>query len=266
MRLLGVLVVVAVLAGCGGDDATSNGRSTACREFTAGADSVVFFVPGTDPEVVDLFGRRSDFGPGVSTEVLTEEQARDRFGAVLSEEATAELGAVVLEDWADLQDLERLDRSGFEDGEATIVDFRSDDPLSLGLVADGIEVVIFFQPDAPRLEIEMLHDSILARDDVHEVVYLDQDDAHAEFSELFADSPDFVESILPSELPSSIRIVPRSDRVADVAEMGADYAGGPWARQVMHPDPSTYLWFDAPSLAEELHGCGPLHPLDNAGE
>jgi cell division transport system permease protein len=67
---------------------------------------------------------------------------------------------------------------------------------------------------------------------VERVTFFDQEQAYQEFSEMFADSPDMVETVTPDILPPSFRVVPTSTDLASVEELVQQYESQPGVIQV----------------------------------
>jgi cell division transport system permease protein len=73
----------------------------------------------------------------------------------------------------------------------------------------GVELSIFMQPDAPPTQSEAVEKELAKMPEVKRFVYVDQEAAHREFSQMFANSPDMVESVSAKDLPPSYRVVPK---------------------------------------------------------
>jgi hypothetical protein len=97
------------------------------------------------------------------------------------------------------------------------------------------DVIVYLEPTTTPERFEQLRQQLEADPEVAEVVPFDQQASYDEFAQLFADSPDMIESVSPSILPSSHRlvlaegvdptaVVQRYQDEADVAEV-ADVGG-----------------------------------------
>ena len=63
--------------------------------------------------------------------------------------------------------------------------------------------------------------------------YMDQDATHAEFEEIFADSPELLETVTAEMLPPSYRVTPTNPDVDVVRELGRQFQGKPGVRTVV---------------------------------
>jgi hypothetical protein len=73
-----------------------------------------------------------------------------------------------------------------------------------GVVADE-NIIVFMQPNATEAQIDDVRALLDDDERIEELVYCDQDCAHEEFQELFADDPDAPE-VAPGLLPPSFRV------------------------------------------------------------
>jgi cell division transport system permease protein len=80
----------------------------------------------------------------------------------------------------------------------------------------GVELSIFMQPDAPPNQSEAVESELSKLPEVKSFVYVDQQAAYAEFSQMFANSPDMVESVSAKDLPPSYRVVPKQAEFVEV--------------------------------------------------
>jgi len=74
---------------------------------------------------------------------------------------------------------------------------------------------VFLRIDVSPEQVDAVREHLRRADGVRIVAYLDQDDAYAEFSRLFADDPDLVARVGPETLPASFEVV------LDAGELGA---------------------------------------------
>jgi cell division transport system permease protein len=80
----------------------------------------------------------------------------------------------------------------------------------------GVELSIFMQPDAPPGQSEAIESELSKMPEVKRFTYVDQDAAYTEFSQMFANSPDMVESVTPKDLPPSYRVVPKQAEFVEI--------------------------------------------------
>jgi len=97
---------------------------------------------------------------------------------------------------------------------------------------DGVEFIVFVAPDASEEQIDSVGASLESNPLVERVTFFDQEQAYQEFSEMFADSPDMVETVTPDILPPSFRVVPTSTDLASVEELVQQYESQPGGIQV----------------------------------
>jgi|SRR5687767_3918125 len=79
----------------------------------------------------------------------------------------------------------------------------------------GVELSIFMKPDAPPTQSEAVESELAKMPEVKKITFVDQDGAYKEFSQMFANSPDMVESVTPKDLPPSYRVVPKRAEFAE---------------------------------------------------
>lgn len=107
---------------------------------------------------------------------------------------------------------------------------------------EGVEFIVFMQPDAPQATIDAVGAELESSPQVDEVTYFDQDDAFAEFQELFEDEPELVESVTPDILPPSFRVKPVDAETEVVQGLAETFDGQPGVREVV---------FDQKAFAEQ---------------
>lgn len=92
----------------------------------------------------------------------------------------------------------------------------------------GIEFVVFMQPDATEDQIASVKADLEDNPAVDTATYIDKDAAYEEFVDLFADSPEFTESVDRDILPTSFRVKPvdkEAELVEDLGELYSTKAG-----------------------------------------
>ena len=80
----------------------------------------------------------------------------------------------------------------------------------------GVELSIFMQPDAPPNQSEAVESELATMPEVKSFDYVDQEEAYGEFKQMFANSPDMVESVTAQDLPPSYRVVPKQAEFVEV--------------------------------------------------
>ena len=79
----------------------------------------------------------------------------------------------------------------------------------------GVELNIFLNPDIAQTQRDGLQAELAAIPEVKKVSYVDQEAAYDEFKQMFANSPDMVESVTAKDLPPSFRVVPREPELVE---------------------------------------------------
>jgi cell division transport system permease protein len=79
----------------------------------------------------------------------------------------------------------------------------------------GVELNIFLNPDVATNVRDALQVELEAMPEVKKVTFVDQEAAYDEFKQMFANSPDMVESVTAKDLPPSFRVVPRQPELVD---------------------------------------------------
>jgi len=87
----------------------------------------------------------------------------------------------------------------------------------------GIEFVIFLRTDATQQQIDSIADGLEQSPEVERVVFVNQQEAYAEFTTLFADSPELIDSITADDLPPSFRVEPVNKDVDAVESLGSTF-------------------------------------------
>jgi cell division transport system permease protein len=80
----------------------------------------------------------------------------------------------------------------------------------------GVELSVFMLPDATPEQSEAVERELSQMPEVKKFTFVDQNAAFDEFKEMFANSPDLVESVEPKDLPPSYRVVPKRAEFVDV--------------------------------------------------
>lgn len=80
----------------------------------------------------------------------------------------------------------------------------------------GVELSIFLNPEIAVTQRDAINTELDAMPEVRRVSYVDQEAAYAEFKQMFANSPDMVESVSAKDLPPSFRVVPRQPELTEI--------------------------------------------------
>lgn len=76
-----------------------------------------------------------------------------------------------------------------------------------GIWRGGVQMVIFMQPSATPAEISGVSSSLGSNPQVSSFHYVDQAQSYAQFKQMFANQPQMVANVAPSDLPPSFRVV-----------------------------------------------------------
>ncbi|MBU6316916.1 MAG: ABC transporter permease [Acidobacteria bacterium] len=97
----------------------------------------------------------------------------------------------------------------------------------------GIEFVIFLRADATQQQIDSIAGGLEQSPEVERVVFVNKQEAYKEFTTLFADSPELIESITVEDIPPSFRVEPVNKDVDAVESLGSTFAGRSGVDQVV---------------------------------
>ena len=95
----------------------------------------------------------------------------------------------------------------------------------------GVELSVFMLPDATPEQSQAVERELSQMPEVTKFTYVDQQAAFNEFKEMFANSPDLVESVEPKDLPPSYRVVPKRAEFIDV--VGDRFDNRPGVKEVV---------------------------------
>ncbi|HET6873699.1 MAG TPA: permease-like cell division protein FtsX [Acidimicrobiales bacterium] len=96
----------------------------------------------------------------------------------------------------------------------------------------GVELSIFMQASASPGESSAVERQLSQMSDVKSFRYVDQTHAYQEFKKMFANEPDMVSTVTPSDLPPSYRVVPRQASMADT--IGGAFTRYPGVERVVY--------------------------------
>ena len=99
----------------------------------------------------------------------------------------------------------------------------------------GVETIIFLEPTAPESVSKSVGEQLRTDKSVKSVVFVSQEEAYSEFSDMFKESPELVSSIGSDALPASWRVIPNASATEeDVELLGARFEGYPGVYQVVY--------------------------------
>ena len=79
----------------------------------------------------------------------------------------------------------------------------------------GVELSIFMNPDVAEQQRESIATQLKQMPEVKRIDYVDQEAAYQEFTTMFSNSPDMIESVTAADLPPSFRVVPQKPEFVD---------------------------------------------------
>ncbi|HEX5267984.1 MAG TPA: permease-like cell division protein FtsX [Acidimicrobiales bacterium] len=104
----------------------------------------------------------------------------------------------------------------------------------------GVRIEVFMQPNASSGESNAVEHQLSQMSDgggsssgggsVMSFVYFNQQKSYAEFKKIFADQPTMVQSVQPTDLPPSYRVVPRN--ASDVRAIATEFSSFPGVKYV----------------------------------
>jgi len=95
----------------------------------------------------------------------------------------------------------------------------------------GVELSVFMLPDATPAQNEAVERELSQMPEVKKFTFVNQAAAFHEFKQMFANSPDLVESVEAKDLPPSYRVVPKRAEFVDV--VGARFDKRPGVKEVV---------------------------------
>ena len=96
----------------------------------------------------------------------------------------------------------------------------------------GVELSVFMLPEATPEQSQAVERELSQMPEVKESKFVDQNAAFEEFKQMFANSPDLVESVTPVDLPPSYRVVPRQAEFVEV--VGERFKNRPGVKEVVY--------------------------------
>jgi len=97
----------------------------------------------------------------------------------------------------------------------------------------GIEFVVWMNPDATPEQDDRIRTRLEESPAIDHWNYVDQAEAYEEFKDIFADTPELIDTVTPEILPPSYRVVPVDPDADVVEELGNQFLGQPGVRTVV---------------------------------
>lgn len=97
----------------------------------------------------------------------------------------------------------------------------------------GIEFIVFLNPEAAEAQTEAVQRSLEDSPQVESFTYVDQEATFEEFKDLFADSPQIVDTVGPEVLPPSFRVAPVDKQPETIDNLRTVFEAQPGVREVV---------------------------------
>jgi cell division transport system permease protein len=101
---------------------------------------------------------------------------------------------------------------------------------------NGVEFIVFMKPDAGQDQIDAVDRDLKDNPQVasDKVRFLDKQQAYEEFKRLYPDTPELVNALTPAQMPTSFRVVPRTDDSGIIDAIGGQFAHKPGVSEVVY--------------------------------
>jgi cell division transport system permease protein len=114
---------------------------------------------------------------------------------------------------------------------------------SLSQWGEGVEFIVFMNPDAPQDQIDAIGRDLDENPQVESTVYLNKEQAFAEFSRLYQDEPLLVESLGgPAGAPPNYKVVPTTTDEQVVISLADQYRRKPGVESVSAAPEAIKTW------------------------
>ena len=97
----------------------------------------------------------------------------------------------------------------------------------------GIEFIVFIQPEASQDQTDTVEQELQDSPQVEDFSFVDQDATFEEFKDLFADSPQIIDTVTPEILPPSFRVVPTDKAPETIEGLRTVFERQPGVREVV---------------------------------
>jgi cell division transport system permease protein len=98
----------------------------------------------------------------------------------------------------------------------------------------GIEFVVFMEPNASPAQSQSVAKDLQDNPQIQHFTYVDQKQSYVEFKQLFHDQPELINSVTPSELPASYRVVPTVKTEDVINSLGKLFRSKPGVKEVSY--------------------------------
>ncbi len=97
----------------------------------------------------------------------------------------------------------------------------------------GIEFIVFIQPEAAEDQTSAVERALADSPQVEDYTFVNQDETFEEFKDLFADSPQIIDTVSPDILPPSFRVVPADKQPETIEGLRTVFEAQPGVREVV---------------------------------
>jgi len=241
------------------DDAAGlSPREAVELQFGPDADLIVFMQPtATDVQIGAIAEALAGDGRVEAVEFRDQDAALQEFEVMFSDDpeladVTAEMlpssfhvavagdDAVVgsvRESYADEPGVREVVYRPIDEVLEQLEEAEGEEPLPVGELPGGATAIVFFHPWSTEAQRQAVVEELEASPLDIELELLDQEEAYEQFSELFSDDPQLVESVSPEDLPPSINVIGDLEDAADVVELACGLASRPGVREVTAGSP-----------------------------
>lgn len=94
------------------------------------------------------------------------------------------------------------------------------------LISSGTDVIVYLDPTITPDQLQSVQAALLTEPAIAALTYLDREQAHAEFRELFAESPEFIDNVEPEDLSSRFDVQVATGPPVDVVTAVVDEMPG----------------------------------------
>lgn len=96
-----------------------------------------------------------------------------------------------------------------------------------------VKFLVFMNPDAPQDQIDAVGRNLEDNPEVAAADFVDKDAAFDEFSDIFSETPDLIESVTPEDLPTSFQVQPVDKEASAVEDLSRQFEGQPGVLRVV---------------------------------
>ena len=98
---------------------------------------------------------------------------------------------------------------------------------------DGVEFIVFLNPDSSQVEIDAVSNKLTANPEIQGFSFVNKQEAFVEFQSLFQESDQIRESVTVDDMPPSFRVVPRNAESSVVEALADGFRDEPGVFEVV---------------------------------